>query len=201
MQRTEAFGRLAHLVLLSLVILLFVPWAPARANPPFTVPISDKVVSLEISLPGAEDPAFVKARDGSMLTISNREDGYAFSLVPAIVGSADGSPLVRLLALEIHQDGQATDVRQFAEEDLTLSTSAWISKSGAGDFEVTLLDTGTGQFPAEPLLDSSRFSPSELRKIYGTTGGTCCVSCGPFTVCGDSVTLSCGSCDGGYLYK
>lgn len=200
-RRTVANDSILVLLSLSILFLCFA-MDRAEAKAPFGVPVSDRVVTLQISHPGMSEPAQVQVRDGSMLTISNRDEGYSFGIAAAIRKDEADMTTVKLLALElIEKEGQRTHIEQFANVELTPDSPAWISKEGmTTGFEVTLGEIGQGRFLAEPLLESSRFSPSELRKIYGTTGGTCCVTCGPFTICGDSVSLSCGSCDGGWSY-
>lgn len=199
MQR-RTVANTSTLVLLSLFILFScIGTGRAEAKAPFGVPVSDRVITLQISHPGMSEPAHVKVRDGSILTISNRDEGYAFSIAAAIRETEDDTTMVELRALNLIEEGARTKIEQFAEAELTRDSPAWISPEGmASGFEVTLGEIVQGRFLAEPLLDASRFSPSELRKIYGTTGGTCCVTCGLFTICGDSVSLSCGSCDGGW---
>jgi hypothetical protein len=176
--------------------LLALAWlsvlATGASAQPFGVPISDRVVRAELTLPDSQK-ATVEIREGTLLTVKNRELGYAFGLSPAI--EADGH--VELLVVEIYELERENEVTFMNQLALEIGTSNTLL-THIGDFEVLISGMYVGSFPQQPVVEPKRFRPRELEKQFGaTSGGTCCVTCGPWTICGSSVRLSCGSCDSG----
>lgn len=166
----------------------------------FSVPRSDQVLVLELTTPEGER-AKVEVRDGSLLTVRYDDDSsylYGFSMAAdAKLTSATISPLdIR----DLWDGGQ--EVRQLAKTigDVPVGSSFEIP-TPRGTFEFKLLSIVEGLFPnTRPLREpvASGLSPTQLKKVYGkSAGGTCCVSCGPLTICATRVTLDCGSCDSG----
>jgi len=175
------------------LVAVFLAWAAETKGQAFGVPTSDRVVRAEIQLPDGK-MATVDIREGTLVTLKNRDLGFMVGLSPS-VDEVDGH--VELLVVDIDEVDQRSDVQFLAQQGLALGEVETI-QTFLGELDVRLLDVFVGTFPRQPVTDPGRFRPKELEKQFGvTSGGTCCVTCGPWTICGSSVRLSCGSCDSG----
>ena len=175
----------------------------------FSVPRSDEVAQLEITLPtGAK--AKVEVRDGTMATVQDEKTGYMYGFVIAIGTSSNQ---ITVTSIAITDDGKhVTQFHGSDEDSITPGASLLITakyttaakKELTLPFNLYLMDISPGQFPnVRPLRQPLKsLSPDQLKTIFGKVGGgSCCVSCYGITVCAGRVDLDCGSCGsgGGFL--
>jgi hypothetical protein len=170
-------------------------WTAHASAQGFGVPISDRVVRAEITLPDGTATT-VEIREGALLTVKNREMGYMIGLSPAI-DEVDGH--VELLVVDIEEVGRESNIEFLNQVSLVPGVPETLS-TFLGEFDLKVSEVFLGSFPRQPLADPRRLRPKDLQQRFGaTSGGICCVSCGSWTICGSSVRLGCGSCDGGSL--
>jgi len=166
----------------------------------FGVPKSNKLIEAELYLPGGEKVQ-LSAREGTMVTIRYDAEGddqdFFYGLSPALMDESGDA--VGWLVLEIQEEHGRQRLLQRGEplmqqEILTPGTIP----TPIGDLDVLIQGISEGHFKHAAPSDPLAFRPAELQRLFGRSGGgTCCVSCGSWTICGDSVRLGCGSCDSG----
>ena len=168
----------------------------------FTTPLSDRVIKFSITLPMppiSEKPESKKidvtVRDGTIITIRDERNNYAYGFVPYL----DKNNQVFMMAFEIGDaPGGGDSLKQLAEPYTLSQVVQTRIPTRQGNFLLNMESIDKWSFPTIRPLDPKkpRPRPSELEKIYGKSGGgSCCVSCGPLTVCATSVDMFCGSCD------
>lgn len=162
----------------------------------FSVPISDKVVELSVTLPDGK-MAKIQAREGSMITVHDRVSGTTQGFVPQL---ENNDKTLSILVLQIFDLGSGkADVRQAGLTKGLIFGSSSEFAAPAGNFGIEPINVGKGSFPNARPVDPNRplTNPEQLRKVYGSGGGDCCVRCHSYTVCATSVTLDCGACGSG----
>lgn len=163
----------------------------AHATEPFAVPSTDKLLEFDISLPDGH-VAKVWAREGSMITVQGSLGGVA--LHHGFVPVRDKQS-VRILPLNLGDDLKSAE--QCGEPFSVDGAKGDVC--GLENLAITFKGSTTVRFQRKALPDPlADLTPTELDQLYGKAGGgTCCVTCDGYTVCGSRVKLSCGSCDGG----
>jgi hypothetical protein len=167
----------------------------------FSIPTSDKVVELHLILPDGKI-AKVQAREGTMVTIHDGTSGTTQGFVPKL---EDNDKTLSILVLQIFDQGAGrSNVKQFGYmKGLIFGSSAEVDMP-AGKFEMEPRSVGMGSFPHARPVDPSQplTNPGQLRKVYSSGSGDCCVRCYSITICATSVDLDCGACSsGGALYQ
>lgn len=184
----------------SLVVTMFLSAGLCCAIPVpaevFAVPISDKVIRGRIELSEGQVAHF-SVREGSMLTVRNEESGYWYGFVPEM---AQGGRQVKFTPFEITPQNIGSErIDQLIGLEFE-SLFGEVSEFTPARESFAFVVEGIGRLKLNKIDQTSPRSaqPRDLQKIFGASGGgLCCVSCGVITVCGGSVTMSCGSCSGG----
>lgn len=163
------------------------------AQQPFGVPTSDRIVVAELTLPDSNQ-ATVDVREGTLLTVKNQDLGYTIGLSPVIDESTGH---VEFLVVDVLETETGSHVEFLSQIGLEVGTFGSVA-TYMGDLDIQVEDVKVGKFPRQPVVEPRRLGPRELEQQFGVTaGGVCCVTCGPWTICGSSVSLGCGSCDSG----
>src|SRR4051794_7865070 len=111
----------------------------------FSVPISQKVVELEIILPNGQ-LAKVQARDGTMVTIRDSRNGYSYAFVPALDPTSNQLSIMTLSLSSQGKDGgeHAQFLSMF--DNLALGSSFDYAPGGV-KFQIQPKSISTGYFP------------------------------------------------------
>lgn len=193
--------RIAYLFAVSLALLASLVAAPkSYSEEVFAVPVSDQIIRGEIVLPGGKTIKF-GAREGTMVTIRDRDNGYFIGLVPKVEDDSRGEVKFRFFTIKewVEKDKIFQGAYQILEATTVGEPGSRLSiATEHGEFKLNFGEIVPGEFPGIKLLDPRTAKPLELERIYGVTGGgLCCLGCGGVTVCGSEVSGECGSCSGG----
>jgi len=180
-----------------LLLLLVLPsYAGAQ---PFSIPNSDTQIHGEIELPDGQIATFSRV-EGGIVTIRDEATGAFYALIANLKDRSPGQ--ANILTLEIRDQPEGSQSAEELDQFVLAVDESSRVPTGSGMFAVTLTGINEGRFPSLYLPDG----PLELGSKEDLLGDIfqplCCVTCNGFTVCADSVSLSCGSCgSGGFLAK
>ena len=189
--------RIAYLPAVCLALSASIVAAPSSySQEVFAVPVSDQIIRGEVVLPGGKTIRF-GAREGTMVTIRDREKGYFIGFVPKIEDDSSNEVKFRFFTIkEWIEDGKiAQGAYQILEATKVAKPGSQITTN---ELTLKFSEIVPGEFPGIKLLDPRTAKPLVLEQLYGvTSAGLCCLGCGGVTVCGSEVAGECGSCSGG----
>lgn len=132
-----------------------------------------------------------------MISVKDEANGYMYAFVAAIDKKTQKTHFIPLTITDL-EGGRQHAAEIDGEFAIALAGMDSID-TPHGSFGFQIKELAPATFSVPPI-DPRSTRPSTLKKMFGKSGGgTCCVSCSMITVCGDSVTLRCGSCDGGAM--
>jgi hypothetical protein len=190
-----------RLVRVSLLVLTLAGVSKAAEKPNvFSLPISNRLIQGEISLPGGEEVKFTSL-EGSLVTVQGPEIG-AFAISGEILDEA--TTHVRFTVFEIQDFGGGNQglkqLDQFEVRDRTPGTSSQanfqtiVANRIDKNHKVSLEDIAAFRQATFASISGRSTAVNEPESLNLQVDGTCCVTCFGITACGCTVTLSCGSC-------
>jgi len=170
----------------------------------FTVPRSNKVIYGQLAFPDGSKVNFV-TRDGMWVTVEDRTGFYGFQGI--VVNEKTTNFNVHKIIRTVSPTGEVRSATEeiFTPRDIPVGASVryQVEESArhpqkAGSVRLRPTAVGEWAFALAPIEDPSQLPAMELLATYGVSGnGICCVTCNYRTICANSVTTSCGSCEGG----
>lgn len=145
----------------------------------YTVPLSDRLVRLEVTLPSGNVAKGV-VQEGQMFRVRSGEGNAWYGFAPVLKGE---TPVVRVYRIETHPSGNEM-IRKIEEISAPAGTSE-VTKSLGARYEVRIVEVFKGQACAP---GAAPFEKATFR---------CCVRCVDEEACGCSADLACGSCCSG----
>ena len=172
------------------LLALYLPFA--AHSQAFSIPVSNKLVELEVSPPGSK-PAQLGVREGSMATLHGAGREYQYALIVTL-DKVSQLPKVTLLEVRDQPEGGQKVQKLGALRDVALGEAvAFDVPEGRLGVKIGRISTARFQVPA--LAEPLKTSPTNLKSVYGKPTSACCVSCAGFQVCAASVRWSCDTCD------
>jgi hypothetical protein len=171
--------------------------AAARAEKAQSVPVSDKIIKLEVQAP---DGHWIKGavREGDQFRIEDHVLNVTMALVPITTDSG-----IRFRTFRIEDRGEGNESMHFVEEFETgLGETAYTRKAriGLGVKVREVVVPKEDLDPRTPVLKGCGKAGKFLEEGY-VQPGRCCVTCGGTTSCGCAVEDTCGTCcSGGCCY-
>jgi len=168
---------------------------PSRVHPQsFSIPVSDNLIELEVSLP-ANRSAKIEVREGAMASIRDSGRPYSYALIVTL-DKITRLPKVTLLEVLDRPEGGQSVQKLDSKKDVVLGeVAAFDTPKGKLGIKIGKISAARFELPALPEPLKQEPSPSNLKKVYGTAADTCSVSCGDIQICAVSVRMACGSCD------
>ncbi|MCB1057046.1 MAG: hypothetical protein KDD11_16210 [Acidobacteria bacterium] len=170
------------------------PTAYALGQPPFSIPVSPRVLKATVVLPD-EQESTIQVRDGGMITLRDKETGDSYYLVPVI--SSENPKQVDVMVLRgLKTENGEEGIEQVGDQVRSLEI-------GNKDDRLDLPGAFSVRFVAitERIIDDEwvGLKADDLMELSDSEGHMpipegCCVNCGSYTICGCAVSNNCGSC-------
>jgi hypothetical protein len=149
----------------------------------YTVPVSDRLVRLEVTLPSGTI-AKGMVQEGQMFRVRSGEGKISYGFAPNLQGE---SPVVRVYRIELHSSGNEK-IQRVEQIPVALGSSETTKSLGAR-YEVRILEVLEAPSCPHPKASGA----ASLNKATFR----CCVRCVDEEACGCSADLACGSCCSG----
>lgn len=180
-------------------IALLLAGSVAGAEKAQSVPVSDKIVKLEVQAP---DGHWIKGmvREGDQFRIHDSALNLTMAMVPIITERG-----IRIRTFRVEDRGEGNESMHFVEEIETSIGETGFTRKARFGLGVRVLEVVTPKADLDPRIPATK-GCGKAGKLFEEGFGTgqvgrCCVTCGGTTSCGCAVEDTCGSCcSGGCCY-
>lgn len=174
------------------------PGSAAASVDPSCEPASPAGAAVVLSITGHSGEAFrVVAPEGQLASYHDFSTGRALAIVPRIVDAAGGDLDLDVYRLEAGAYSEPMVLRE--RIDSIRAKVGYPSHLSLEEFlridVIQFVPTVTASGPMSTLSTVAVENPGETL-LPAPGGGPCCITCDTVTVCGCSVSGSCGSCTG-----
>lgn len=152
----------------------------------FSVPVSNRVIVGELSLPNSTTAEF-EAREGTMVRVDAVEAGYSYAFIPII------DPRTNQTRFTIFEISDLESGKEGVVEVASATDGSGLDFGGQR-FSLRVHEVERREFAVSAQAKNEGLHARELKKLYGHNEGLCSVTCRALKVSAGSVRMDCGSC-------